>query len=156
RPRRMPAAERRSAETVRAMTCHARFGARRMQTAGGASSTRRAARFLRVVRPLMPVRSGGVELNGQPFLGGLGYRAIVTAPERCAARLGLDLDATSTLHHGLMSTTPTIQVAGLLKSYGGLEVLRGVDFDVAPGSIFALLGSNGAGKTTVIKILSTL
>jgi ABC-2 type transport system ATP-binding protein len=35
-------------------------------------------------------------------------------------------------------------------------VLRGVDFDVAGGSIFALLGSNGAGKTTVIKILSTL
>jgi ABC-2 type transport system ATP-binding protein len=37
-----------------------------------------------------------------------------------------------------------------------LQVLRGVDFDVAPGSIFALLGSNGAGKTTVVKILSTL
>jgi len=36
------------------------------------------------------------------------------------------------------------------------EVLRGVDFDVARGSIFALLGSNGAGKTTVVKILSTL
>jgi ABC-2 type transport system ATP-binding protein len=35
-------------------------------------------------------------------------------------------------------------------------VLRGVDFDVAPGSIFALLGSNGAGKTTVVRILSTL
>src|ERR1700678_4024000 len=55
-----------------------------------------------------------------------------------------------------MSTTPAIQIAGLLKSYGDVEVLRGVDFDVAPGSIFALLGSNGAGKTTVIKILSTL
>jgi ABC-2 type transport system ATP-binding protein len=41
------------------------------------------------------------------------------------------------------------------KSYKKLEVLRGVDFDVARGSIFALLGSNGAGKTTV-KILSTL
>ena len=35
-------------------------------------------------------------------------------------------------------------------------MLRGVDFDVARGSIFALLGSNGAGKTTVVKILSTL
>ena len=34
--------------------------------------------------------------------------------------------------------------------------LRGVDFEVARGSIFALLGSNGAGKTTVVKILSTL
>jgi ABC-2 type transport system ATP-binding protein len=55
-----------------------------------------------------------------------------------------------------MTTTPAIRVAGLMKSFGDLEVLRGVDFDVAPGSIFALLGSNGAGKTTVVKILSTL
>ena len=51
---------------------------------------------------------------------------------------------------------PAIHVAGLIKSYGDLDVLRGVDFDVAPGSIFALLGSNGAGKTTVVRILSTL
>ncbi len=43
-----------------------------------------------------------------------------------------------------------------MKSYGDVEVLRGVDLDVATGSIFALLGSNGAGKTTVVKILSTL
>jgi len=51
---------------------------------------------------------------------------------------------------------PAIRVQGLVKSFNKLEVLRGVDFDVAPGSIFALLGSNGAGKTTVVRILSTL
>src|SRR5215469_13902994 len=51
---------------------------------------------------------------------------------------------------------PAIHVRGLEKSYGKLHVLRGVDFDVARGSIFALLGSNGAGKTTVVRILSTL
>src|ERR1700676_3259532 len=51
---------------------------------------------------------------------------------------------------------PAIHVQGLEKSYGKLHVLRGVDLDVARGSIFALLGSNGAGKTTVVKILSTL
>ena len=51
---------------------------------------------------------------------------------------------------------PAIHVQGLQKSYKDLHVLRGVDFDVAPGSIFALLGSNGAGKTTVVKILATL
>jgi ABC-2 type transport system ATP-binding protein len=51
---------------------------------------------------------------------------------------------------------PAIHVQGLEKSYKKLKVLRGVDFDVARGSIFALLGSNGAGKTTVVKILSTL
>ncbi len=52
--------------------------------------------------------------------------------------------------------SPAIQVQGLEKSYKELQVLRGVDFEVARGSIFALLGSNGAGKTTVVKILSTL
>ncbi len=51
---------------------------------------------------------------------------------------------------------PAIHAQGLEKSYKGLRVLRGVDFDVVRGSIFALLGSNGAGKTTVVKILSTL
>src|SRR5579864_8293042 len=51
---------------------------------------------------------------------------------------------------------PAIQVHGLEKSYKELRVLRGADFEVARGSIFALLGSNGAGKTTVVKILSTL
>ncbi|MCR2783379.1 MULTISPECIES: ABC transporter ATP-binding protein [unclassified Microbacterium] len=51
---------------------------------------------------------------------------------------------------------PAIEVAGLEKSFKDLRVLQGVDFDVARGSIFALLGSNGAGKTTVVRILSTL
>ena len=49
-----------------------------------------------------------------------------------------------------------IRVQGLKKSYKDLEVLRGMDLDVARGSIFALLGSNGAGKTTLVKVLSTL
>jgi ABC-2 type transport system ATP-binding protein len=49
-----------------------------------------------------------------------------------------------------------IHVEGLTKSYKKLDVLRGVDFDVARGSIFALLGSNGAGKTTIVSILATL
>ncbi|HEY7271796.1 MAG TPA: ATP-binding cassette domain-containing protein, partial [Actinoplanes sp.] len=49
-----------------------------------------------------------------------------------------------------------IQVHGLRKSYQDLQVLKGVDFDVARGSIFALLGSNGAGKTTIVRILTTL
>jgi ABC-2 type transport system ATP-binding protein len=51
---------------------------------------------------------------------------------------------------------PAISVQGLTKSFKDLHVLRGVDFDVARGTIFALLGSNGAGKTTVVRILSTL
>lgn len=49
-----------------------------------------------------------------------------------------------------------IDVVGLEKAYADLPVLRGVDLRVARGSIVALLGSNGAGKTTVVRILSTL
>ena len=49
-----------------------------------------------------------------------------------------------------------IKVRGLEKSYKALHVLRGVDFDVPRGSIFALLGSNGAGKTTIVRILATV
>lgn len=52
--------------------------------------------------------------------------------------------------------TNIIKAENLKKSYGTLEVLKGVDFTVKRGEIFALLGSNGAGKTTVVKILSTL
>ncbi len=52
--------------------------------------------------------------------------------------------------------TTAIEVTGLHKSYGKLHVLTGVDFEVTRGSILALLGSNGAGKTTVIRILATL
>lgn len=50
-------------------------------------------------------------------------------------------------------TTPAIEVRGLHRAYGELEVLKGVDLEVARGSILALLGSNGAGKTTLVRIL---
>jgi ABC-2 type transport system ATP-binding protein len=50
----------------------------------------------------------------------------------------------------------SIKVEDLQKSYKKLNVLKGVSFTVEHGSIFALLGSNGAGKTTIVKILSTL
>jgi len=49
-----------------------------------------------------------------------------------------------------------ISVQGLKKSYKNIPVLTGVDLQVKRGSIFALLGSNGAGKTTIVKILTTL
>ncbi|SEB48614.1 ABC-2 type transport system ATP-binding protein [Paramicrobacterium humi] len=51
---------------------------------------------------------------------------------------------------------PAIRVRGIEKSFKDVHVLRGIDFDVAAGSVFALLGSNGAGKTTLVRILATL
>ncbi|MET0764146.1 MAG: ABC transporter ATP-binding protein [Blastococcus sp.] len=52
--------------------------------------------------------------------------------------------------------TPAIAVRGLEKSFEDLHVLRGVYLEIARGSIVALLGSNGSGKTTIVRILSTL
>jgi ABC-2 type transport system ATP-binding protein len=49
-----------------------------------------------------------------------------------------------------------IKATGLRRSYGDNEVLRGVDLNVQRGTVFSLLGANGAGKTTMVKILSTL
>lgn len=49
-----------------------------------------------------------------------------------------------------------ISVSGLRKCFRDKEVLKGIDFSVSSGRIYALLGSNGAGKTTAIRILTTL
>src|SRR4051794_23149422 len=53
-------------------------------------------------------------------------------------------------------TNLAISADGLRKSYGDKVVLDGVDLAVPTGTIFSLLGQNGAGKTTAVKILSTL
>jgi ABC-2 type transport system ATP-binding protein len=53
-------------------------------------------------------------------------------------------------------TTPVVETRGLAKTYGPFGALRGLDLSVPPGSVFALLGASGAGKTTTIKILLNL
>ena len=60
-------------------------------------------------------------------------------------------DATTTAEQNV-----AVKVTGLTKSFGELDVLRGVDLTVPSGSIVALLGANGAGKTTLVRILATL
>lgn len=57
---------------------------------------------------------------------------------------------------GMTKETSAIEVAGLRKAYGDLEVIAGVDLSVPAGTVYALLGPNGAGKTTTVRILSTL
>ena len=60
---------------------------------------------------------------------------------------------------GVALATPaaaSVSVHGLSKSYGDIEAVRGIDFEVAPGEIFGFLGPNGAGKSTTISMLCTL
>ena len=52
--------------------------------------------------------------------------------------------------------TKIIEVSGLRKSYGRVEAVKGIDFYVEQGTLFAFLGPNGAGKSTTIDILCTL
>jgi ABC-2 type transport system ATP-binding protein len=53
-------------------------------------------------------------------------------------------------------TEPAISVEGLRKSFGDVQALCGVDFEVPPATVFGLLGPNGAGKTTAVRVLTTI
>ena len=60
------------------------------------------------------------------------------------------------LHAVSNDARPAVDVHGLGKTYpGGVEAVRGIDFQVAPGEVFGLLGPNGAGKSTTIGMLTT-
>jgi ABC-2 type transport system ATP-binding protein len=84
----------------------------------------------------------------------------------CVARVGrvpidADFPAASVGHPGLRPDVDRaheagISVSGLVKSYGAVRALAGVDLEAAPGTVLGLLGPNGAGKTTIVRILTTL
>lgn len=54
------------------------------------------------------------------------------------------------------SVAPAITVSGLKKSYGDVQAVKAIDFEIQPGEFFGLLGPNGAGKTTTVEILEGL
>jgi ABC-2 type transport system ATP-binding protein len=56
----------------------------------------------------------------------------------------------------MMTTTAAIEATGLVKSFGQLRAVGGVDLEVGQGEIFGVLGPNGAGKTTALRMLATL
>ena len=53
-----------------------------------------------------------------------------------------------------MTTTTLLKVTGLKVSYGGIQAVKGVDFEVHEGELVSLIGSNGAGKTTTMKAIT--
>ena len=55
--------------------------------------------------------------------------------------------------HSVNASEPAISVTGLVKSFGDVRALDGVDLEVPPGSVLGLLGPNGAGKTTAVRVL---
>src|SRR3954454_20168844 len=59
--------------------------------------------------------------------------------------------------HSISSTSePAIAESGLVKSFGDVRALDGIDLEAAPGTVLGVLGPNGAGKTTAVRVMTTL
>jgi ABC-2 type transport system ATP-binding protein len=90
----------------------------------------------------------------------------IRCPAVCAARLERvpsDADSSAAALAGSrpgagreQTQQAGVSVSGLVKSYGAVQALRGVDLEAPAGTVLGLLGPNGAGKTTIIRILTTL
>ena len=72
-----------------------------------------------------------------------GITAVVEGPER-----------PSTAHAGLPVTAPLLEMIGVSKTFGGVHALRDVDFSLIKGEIHGLVGENGAGKSTMMKLIA--
>src|SRR5215831_14315756 len=54
----------------------------------------------------------------------------------------------------MSASAPTLELRGIVKSFGSVQALSDVDFEVRPGEVMALVGDNGAGKSTLIKCIA--
>ncbi len=84
-------------------------------------------------------------------------RAISSPAELTSERL-LDAETIRQLigfdHIAMTGSTPLLSARGIVKSFGGLQALKGVDLDILPGSIHGLIGPNGSGKSTLVGCLT--
>ena len=55
-----------------------------------------------------------------------------------------------------MQKEPLIRVEGLRKSFGSLEVLKGIDLSIEPGQVVTIIGASGSGKSTFLRCLNLL
>jgi ABC-2 type transport system ATP-binding protein len=97
------------------------------------------------------------EGNAGPLLAAHVIRLIASDRGKGAALAAqAGLERSGDQDRNAASGDAVISVSGLVKRYGDVEAVRGIDFEVARGETFGFLGPNGAGKTTTIKILCTL
>jgi ABC-2 type transport system ATP-binding protein len=77
-------------------------------------------------------------------------------PDNCGQNLSSTLERIPDMTRIDIGGGPAIRVQGLVKSYGSVRALDGIDLEASPGTVLGLLGPNGAGKTTAVRVMTTL
>src|SRR5690606_37860705 len=76
-----------------------------------------------------------------------------TRPQVSGFQYRCDPGGTRKMTDALSTIPPVVSARGLKKSFGGKEILHGLDFDIPAGRIYGLIGHNGAGKTTTLNAM---
>jgi branched-chain amino acid transport system permease protein len=83
--------------------------------------------------------------------------ALTHAQQTAVPTRGGVKSALAPLHRKTIDPTkPLLEIRGLRKSFGGIQAVRGIDFDIMPGSIVGIIGPNGSGKTTFFNLITGL
>src|SRR5258705_12236813 len=81
--------------------------------------------------------------------------ALTHAQQTAVPTRGGVKNALAPLHRKTIDPTkPLLEIRGLRKSFGGIQAVRGIDFDIMPGSIVGIIGPNGSGKTPFFNLIT--